>query len=115
MFFAEELPTSLVVPEQAVTIVIVLGTFLFLLNIACAILIIVSFSRRKPAIEAEFATKKEMAAGFARVDAEIVRFDKRNEELARQIFSKLDDIVKSFDHGMREVHRAIGRLEGSEK
>lgn len=112
MFFAEELPLSTVVPSQAVTIVIVLSVVMFLLNFAGAILLFVTMSRRKPSIDSEFATKKEMAAGFARVDAEIVRFDKRNEELARQIFTKIDDIAKSFDHGMREVHRAIGRLEG---
>jgi hypothetical protein len=126
MLFAEELPTSVIVPQNAVTIVIVLSVCLFLLNFAAAILVFVMAAKRKPSVEAEFATKAELHREIAgvkatiqisddRIDKKFDSLDERNDERSKEVFRKIDDIAKSFDLGMREVHRVLGRLEGGPK
>lgn len=112
MIFADELPLESINPGQAVMIVIVFGCILFFLNVGVAVAALITFAKRRPAIDAEFATKKEVAAGFARVDADIKHLDDRNEEIAKQIFSELKSINSSVNHELNEMNRAIGKLEG---
>jgi len=100
MFFADALPTSVIVPEQAVTIVIVFGCFLFFLNVGGAVLVIIGFSRRKPAIEAEFATKAEVR-------------ELRNEmkQDIGALFGKIDTLIASINHSTNDMQRDLGRID----
>jgi hypothetical protein len=122
-------------PPEAIFFYLFIASLSFLLMTSVAIVTLIVMLRRKPSIESEFATKQELHTESARLShelhAEVGRLsrelhteverlgqginslDDRNEERSKAIFQKLDAIVGSFDHGMREVHRAIGRLEGN--
>ncbi len=102
------------------------GAVAFLLSIAVGVATLIHLNKRKPALEAEFATKAEVISATSSLRGELHRevsvvnskidaLDSRNEAIAKQIFAKIDQIAHSFDTGMREVHRALGRLEGDEK
>lgn len=110
--FADELPTSTIVPGQAVTIVIVLWTMMAAFGVFATLIGLMVLIKRKPPIEAEFATKKEMAEGFARVDRDLKHNDQRNEELAKQIFTELKSVRDSINHELQAINRSLGKLEG---
>jgi hypothetical protein len=114
MIFAEELPTSAIVPNNAVVIVICIWVVLTIVGAGGGLIAVVIALRRKPSIDAEFATKQEVAQGFARVDADLLRFNARNEELARQIFVKVDGLGASINHEFSSLNRSVGKLEGTQ-
>jgi len=88
------------------------GAVAFLLMNTVAVLTIVSFAKRKPSIEEQFATKEEMKEGFGRVDEEIARLNARNEALAQQIFAEIKAGNVSMNHEFSSLNRSIGKLEG---
>ena len=132
MFFADELPTSAIVPSNAVTIVIVLWTVTWLVVAACAVVMVIVSLRRRPAIEAEFTSKVETAAVKGeltaqisdlktemisradRTDADVRRSDQRNEQIAGQTFAKLDAFSASISKEFSTLNHTIGKLEGAQ-
>lgn len=71
--------------------------------------------RRKPSIEATFATKHELAATEQRLSDALTKAigDVHNQQ--RAIFSKLDATNATLNEHAREMEGAVGRLEGEMK
>lgn len=101
MFFAEEFPASHIVPEQAVTIVTVIWTLSAIAAALAGLAFLVLALRRRPPIEAEFATKAELGA-------------LRTEILATStsIFSKLEAMTSGMNAEFSSLNRSLGKLEG---
>jgi hypothetical protein len=97
--------------EQAVFFFLLIGSLAFLLWCAVSIVAIYTSLRRKPSIEAEFATKADLASLRAECYREIGKMEKTSE----MIFIKLDQAVNSFNKSLGDIQRDIGRLEGHGK
>jgi type II secretory pathway component PulM len=105
-------PLAATQPNEAIFFYLFIGACSFILLTAVAIVTIWALTRRSPSIDSEFATKKELHAEVARLGAGINELDKRNESRSANTDGKLELLKTSVDNGMREVHRALGRLEG---
>jgi hypothetical protein len=111
-FFCDLAPLSPANPVEATFFFYFIGSVMLMLSV---IALMLHLFRRKPPIEAEFATKLELNREIEKVNTSLVHMDKRNEQLFREIFVRMDALNKSVDQGFREIHRSLGRLEGNEK
>jgi hypothetical protein len=124
-FLADAVPVT-VSPasvEQAIFLFEVLTVIGFLMGFVIGALKIVEFFRRKPTIDAEFATKTELTTAIAQLRQEAsdgaAQFRlELSEATARMtqgqsvLFTKIDDLAKSVNNSFNGVFRDLGKLEG---
>jgi hypothetical protein len=112
MFIAQAVPVPIVTSnEQAVFFFLLAGSLAFLLWCATSIITIFTTLRRKPSIEAEFATKNDLSALKAEFHREIGKI----EGTTGIIFQKIDQLAMSVTKSLGDIQRDLGRLEGSIK
>jgi len=85
------------------------GTILMIVN---GVLYCISFFRRTPPIESEFATKAEMEKLAAQLRAEMKADRETQQQTATIIFQKLDTLNSSVSKGFQDIQRDLGKLEG---
>jgi hypothetical protein len=117
--FCDLVPSSLAplapaAPDEAVFFFYFVGSLVSLLGLVLGILAIIHFAKRKPTIDAEFATKTELHREVTGLKNSITDFNNRNEKLAQETFGKMDILTKSMNTGFLETARALGRLEGKQ-
>jgi hypothetical protein len=109
MFFAQDVPAPVVTSnEQAVFFFLLAGSLGFLLWCSVSIISIVVAFRRRPSIEAEFATKTDLANLKAEFNREIGKI----EGTTNIIFQKIDQLSSSVTKSFGDIQRDLGRLEG---
>ncbi|MCE0499444.1 MAG: hypothetical protein LV481_16000 [Methylacidiphilales bacterium] len=109
MFIAQALPSPVVTTnEQAVFFFLLAGSLAFLLWCGVSIITIITSLRRKPSIEAEFATKRDLEA----IRAEFNRDIGKIQGTTQIIFQKIDHLSATISKLMGDIQRDIGRLEG---
>ena len=109
MFIAHDVPAPVVTSnEQAVFFFLLAGSLAFLLWCAVSIITIIARFRRKPSIEAEFATKNDLSALKAEFHREIGKIG----GTTNIIFQKIDLLSTSVTKSFGDIQRDIGRLEG---
>ena len=112
MFIAQAVPAPVVTSnEQAVFFFLLAGSLAFLLWCAVSIITIIATLRRRPSIEAEFATKNDLFALKAEFHREISKI----EGTTSIIFQKIDQLAMSMTKSLGDIQRDIGRLEGPHK
>ncbi len=112
MFFAQTVPAPVVTTnEQAVFFFLLAGSLAFLLWCAVSIISIVAAFRRRPSLEAEFATKQDLANLKAEFNREIGKI----EGTTSLIFTKIDQLATSSARSFSDIQRDLGRLEGPGK
>jgi hypothetical protein len=112
MFIAQALPTPVLASgEQAAFFFLLAGSLAFLLWCALSIITIIATLRRRPSLEAEFATKNDLAALKAEFHREIGKI----EGTTSIIFQKIDQLSMSVTKSLADIQRDIGRLEGPAK
>jgi hypothetical protein len=98
---ADELPVSHIDPSNAVTIVIVIQTMIIVVGCVFGIIAFIASLRRKPAIEAEFATKAELNSLRSEMKQDI-----------GGLFGRLDALTTSINSSTNAILRDIGKIEG---
>jgi hypothetical protein len=76
-----------------------------------SIVTIVAALRRRPSIEAEFATKNDLSSLKAEFNREIGKI----EGTTSIIFTKIDQLAMTMTKSLGDIQRDIGRLEGPHK
>ena len=123
-FFAQEFPVPAQIPshESALFFFLFAGGIAFLLWCCLTIVTILATLRRKPSIEAEFATKLDLKqtedstqARLNDLRAEFHREIGKIEGTTQIIFNKIDSLAISVTRSMGDLQRDIGRLEGTVK
>ena len=103
------------VPSQAVTIVICIWTLLIFVGVFGGLVMLAMSMRRRPSIEAEFATKAEVDAEISKLRSELTSSVGRVEENTREIFDQIHKLSVSVNNVLREHERDLGKLEGPRK
>jgi hypothetical protein len=112
MFIAQAVPVPAITSnEQAVFFFLLAGSLAFLLWCAVSVVTLVVAFRRRPSIEAEFATKADLSALKAECYREIGKIEKTTDI----IFQKIDALSSSFTKTFGDLQRDLGRLEGPSK
>jgi biopolymer transport protein ExbB/TolQ len=109
MFIAQIVPApATATNEQAVFFFLLAGSLAFLLWCGVSIVTVIATLRRKPSIEAEFATKNDLSALKAEFHREIGKI----EGTTNIIFQKIDQLSASVTKSFGDIQRDLGRLEG---
>jgi hypothetical protein len=90
----------------------VMGVVLTLGTIAAIAVSIWDKLRRKDRPDPDFATKVELAAIETRLSREISTTTSAHRSDIHNLYEKLGLLTSSMDNSMRDVARALGRLEG---
>jgi hypothetical protein len=108
--FAQAAPVpALASNEQAVFFFLLAGSLAFLRWCAVSVVTLIVAFRRRPSLEAEFATKTDLSALKAEFHREIGKI----EGTTNTIFVKIDHLSTSVTQALGDIQRDIGRLEGS--
>ena len=109
MFIAQAAPAPVVTSnEQAVFFFLLAGSLAFLLWCGVSIITIIATLRRKPSIEAEFATKNDLNSLKAEFNRELGKI----EGSTSRIFEKIDHLTATVTKSFGDIQRDLGRLEG---
>jgi hypothetical protein len=112
MLIAQAVPTPVLTSnDQAVFFFLLCGSLAFLLWCSVSVVSIIASLRRKPSIEAEFATKTDLNNLKAEFNREIGKI----EGTTNMIFQKIDHLTSSLTKSLGDIQRDIGRLEGHSK
>jgi hypothetical protein len=112
IFAQEGIPVpALASSQQAVFFFCLAGALYFLIQVVVGLSSIAASWRRKPSIEAEFATKKDLRELEAKVNQDIGKI----QGTTQIIFQKIDHMASSIAKSMADIQRDLGRLEGTRK
>lgn len=101
--------------KEALFLAALLGAFYFLLQIFNAVLKSIEFFRRKPKLEEEFATKKDLQhhdAELMKLARDIKEAEARWNQSTGALFAKIDNLTSSVNESFNQMFRDVGKLEG---
>lgn len=106
---------TLDIPPDAVMGAIWIGGLAVLVPTVSGIVSIWDKFRRKPTVDATFATKDEVRAMEDRLTAAISENRADNKAMEDAVFHRINEVDNTLATGLKDVARSIGQLEGGNR